>query len=218
MPAFDDLFTALREDSDQAILEPAATLRAIGRQRSVRRRGIVAAVVVLLAGGTAVGLTEAHTDSPLPVAGRPAVSQFTYVSGRVTVDGRPFAGATIELTFDLNTDAMSRILPGQEVPVYVPPLARTNQDGYYEIVIGPNQIPAQYRDGDGASVFDTHIKAGDRMGLWGGGEGPCVPPGAQHWCGDERSGPLIVDFEMGATQLVRDDTDGHGTWSGLSGP
>ena len=221
MPTFDDLLTAVRNDSDHAVLAAAEDLRTAGRRRTVAHRSAATAVALLvIAGLTAVVAMVGTRTAPGPVVRRtapPSPSRYAMVTGRVTINGKPAAGATVRVEAWPNESVLGQLKDGEGVPEFHVGQAVTGADGWYEVAIDPTEIPPNYYlspDPDAAINVEFDVTVGGRGGLWNAPVQPCEPQTARYWCVDGVDGeaPLVLDFEGGNRPQVRDTGMGGDTW------
>jgi hypothetical protein len=220
MPTFDELLTALREDSDRSVLPQAEALRAAAHRQAIVRRGAGTLVTLLVAAVLVAATTLTGSPASKPPVNTPTVaptpSRDAMVSGRVTSNGTPVSGAVVQIQLQPNNDTESKVLPGQTVPVWRPDPTTTSSDGNYSIVVDPTQIPSEFREGsDGLVNFEIDVTIGQTTGIWYAPLVACAPEADHYWCPDQGTQPLIIDFEMGARPQVRDSGYMDHNWHDL---
>lgn len=115
-----------------------------------------AAAVLIIAGLTAVVAIVGTRTAPAPVVDRttpPSPSRYAMVTGRVTINGKPAAGATVRVEAWPNDSVLGQLKDGEAVPEFHVGQAVTGVDGWYEVAIDPSKIPRNYylsRDPDAA--------------------------------------------------------------------
>lgn len=126
---------------------------------------IAAALTISLiaASETMVGQPAANALSPQTpaLAESNAIAGPTAVSGRVTVKGRPAAGALVTLRVWPTPEHLAQIPIGGVVPVAVVANAVTDATGDYELKVADPRLIADYRDSRGA--INAEVVVASRM-------------------------------------------------------
>jgi hypothetical protein len=228
MPRFDQLIDSIRDDGDLAPLAQASSLRADGHRRTVvaRSAGAVAALVIV-AGLTAAITVTGSRSVNVPTATAPAtpvatvsaaIPRFALETGIVTVNGKPVAGAQIEIEIQPKGSVMSALKVGQAVPTEQVGPVTSGIDGRYSISIEPGDIASKFRTGSVDQVnFEIDVTLAGKYYMWNVPAQRCVGSAStkRYWCGDDGQGaPPTLDFELGTTPRVRDNTMNH-TWQPL---
>lgn len=172
------------------------------------RRVAQASVSVLLAGFVLVpqpasALERGDSASPNVGGTDPVIA-----SGWVKVDGVPQPGASVSASIWPNDAALSALAEGDPVSLYQVNPTVANGTGYFELLVDPANLPAQYLSPQGTADLLVKVKnlAGDTASWSLTGQKPNPGGGVYQWktVAYGVNGTPKFNFEMGTTPTVLD--------------